>query len=104
MNWLSSIRRRISRSQAITTVLFSFLAVASKRQYQQSKAWITKRLAKRCSAPLAAVMTSSQHVYEIRPRKDKRGVDLISDAVGPLGSIVMKAVRICPVRRHLILV
>jgi hypothetical protein len=26
-------------------------------------------------------MTSSQHVYEIRPRKDKRGVDLISEAL-----------------------
>ena len=28
-------------------------------------------------------MTSSQHVYEVRPRprKDKRGVDLISDAL-----------------------
>jgi len=24
---------------------------------------------------------SSQHVYEIRPRKDKRGVNLISDAL-----------------------
>jgi len=23
-------------------------------------------------------MTSSQHVYEVRPRKDRRGVDLIS--------------------------
>ena len=29
-------------------------------------------------------MTSSQHVYEVRPRKDKRGVDLISDAL-PFG-------------------
>jgi hypothetical protein len=29
-------------------------------------------------------MTSSQHVYEIRPRKDKRGVDLTSDAL-PFG-------------------
>ncbi len=29
-------------------------------------------------------MISSQHVYEIRPRKDKRGVDLISDAL-PFG-------------------
>ena len=27
------------------------------------------------SQPLAAAMTSSQHVYEVRPRKDKRGVD-----------------------------
>src|SRR5436305_13870968 len=25
-------------------------------------------------------MTSSQHVYELRPRKDKRGIDLISEA------------------------
>jgi hypothetical protein len=24
-------------------------------------------------------MTSSQHVYEVRPRKDQRGFDLISD-------------------------
>jgi hypothetical protein len=26
-------------------------------------------------------MTSSQHVYEVRPRKDHRGIDLISDAL-----------------------
>ena len=26
-------------------------------------------------------VTSSRHVYEVRPRKDKRGVDLISDAL-----------------------
>jgi hypothetical protein len=26
-------------------------------------------------------MTSSQHVYEVRPRKDRRGVDFISDAL-----------------------
>ena len=26
-------------------------------------------------------MTRLQHVYDIRPRKDKRGVDLISDAL-----------------------
>jgi len=31
-------------------------------------------------------MNSSQHVYEIRPRKDKRGVDLISDAL-PFGRL-----------------
>ena len=29
-------------------------------------------------------MTSSQHVYEIRPRKDRRGFELISDRL-PLG-------------------
>ena len=38
----------------------------------------------RASQPLAAPMTSSQHVYEVRPRKDHRGVDLISDAL-PFG-------------------
>jgi hypothetical protein len=27
------------------------------------------------------MMTSSQHVYEVRPRKDRRGVDLIFDVL-----------------------
>ena len=31
-------------------------------------------------------MTNSQHVYEVRPRKDKRGFDLISDAL-PFGAL-----------------
>jgi hypothetical protein len=31
-------------------------------------------------------MTRSQHVYEIHPRKDHRGVDLISDAL-PFGGL-----------------
>jgi hypothetical protein len=31
-------------------------------------------------------MTSSQHVHEVRPRKDTRGVDLISDAL-PFGRL-----------------
>src|SRR5262245_12506150 len=31
-------------------------------------------------------MQSTLHVYEIRPRKDKRGVDLISDAL-PFGRL-----------------
>ena len=29
---------------------------------------------------------TSPHVYEVRPRKDKRGVDLISDAL-PFGAL-----------------
>jgi hypothetical protein len=34
-------------------------------------------------------MEAVKHVYEVRPRKDKRGVDLISDALpfGRLGQI-----------------
>ena len=31
-------------------------------------------------------MNGSAHVYEVRPRKDKRGVDLISDAL-PFGRL-----------------
>ncbi len=42
---------------------------------------ITISLTKPCSQPLAASMTSSRHVYEIRPRKDYRGVDLLSDVL-----------------------
>ena len=34
----------------------------------------------------ASVKMHSQHVYEVRPRKDKRGVDLISDAL-PFGAL-----------------
>jgi hypothetical protein len=39
-----------------------------------------------CSQPLVGVMTTSQHVYEVRPRRDHRGVDLISDAL-PFGRL-----------------
>ena len=34
----------------------------------------------------ATLATKNMHVYEIRPRKDKRGVDLISDAL-PFGRL-----------------
>ena len=34
----------------------------------------------------AGAMTSSQHVYEVRPRKDHRGVAPISDAL-PFGRL-----------------
>jgi len=43
-------------------------------------------LTNRWSQPLAGAMTCSQHIYEVRPRKDKRGVDLISDAL-PFGRL-----------------
>jgi hypothetical protein len=43
-------------------------------------------LTKRWSEPLAVVTTSLQHVYKVRPRKDPRGVDLISDAL-PVGRL-----------------
>jgi hypothetical protein len=31
-------------------------------------------------------MQSTNHIYEVRPREDKRGVDLISDAL-PFGRL-----------------
>ena len=34
-------------------------------------------------------ITSSQHVYEVRPRKDHRGVDLISDVL-PFGRALVR--------------
>jgi hypothetical protein len=33
---------------------------------------------------LAQTMSTSQHLYEIRPRKDRRGIDLIGERL-PLG-------------------
>ena len=48
--------------------------------------WLgTYYTASRYNQPLNVSMTSSQHVYEVRPRKDKRGFDLISDAL-PFGA------------------
>ena len=44
---------------------------------------------RRCNEPRPAPMTSSQHIYEVRPRKDKRGFDLISDAL-PFGRLVVR--------------
>jgi hypothetical protein len=38
-------------------------------------------------------MTNSQHVCEIRPRKDHRGVDLISDALPVWSAVVRRAKR-----------
>jgi hypothetical protein len=43
-------------------------------------------------------MASSQHVYEIRPRKDKRGVNLISDVLCG-GSQIVAELKEFPVRR-----
>jgi hypothetical protein len=34
----------------------------------------------------STLMQSTIHVYEVRPRKDKRGVDLVSDAL-PCGRL-----------------
>ncbi len=41
--------------------------------------------------PMPSRMTS-QHVYEVRPRKDKRGVDLISDVL-PFGRTVVRGAK-----------
>src|SRR5437870_2899869 len=47
---------------------------------------ISMLLTDRSSQRLAVAMISSQYVYEVRPRKDHRGVDLISDAL-PFGRL-----------------
>jgi hypothetical protein len=41
---------------------------------------------KRSSQSLLPCVIRSEHVYEVRARKDKRGVDLISDAL-PFGGL-----------------
>jgi hypothetical protein len=38
------------------------------------------------NAKRLVVMTISTHIYEVRPRRDKRGVDLISDVL-PFGRL-----------------
>ncbi len=38
-------------------------------------------------------MTSLQHLYEVRPRRDKRGFDLISDVLPFRAAVVWRAKR-----------
>jgi hypothetical protein len=45
-----------------------------------------KRSNKAMQQPLAGRDDCSRHAYEVRPRKDKRGVNLISDAL-PFGRL-----------------
>jgi hypothetical protein len=40
----------------------------------------------RTTTPLTFAMEAIKHVYEVRPRKDKHGVDLISDVL-PFGRL-----------------
>jgi hypothetical protein len=47
---------------------------------------LQRHVTNRWSQPLPAVMITAQHVYEIRPRKDHRGVNLISDEL-PFGRL-----------------
>src|SRR5262245_41485400 len=53
--------------------------------HQENDSQERVRCLKNCeSSPTRNQMTNSQHLYEVRPRKDKRGVGLISDAL-PFG-------------------
>ena len=65
---------------------FTELSPEIQEKYDyDSRAATAYGLTGRCSQPLAVAMTSSQR-YEVRPRKDHRGVDLISDAL-PFGRL-----------------
>ena len=63
-------RLRISKVGAISSYLCIGMCV-------QTLSW---------SRSLGPMVNSAQHVYEIRPRKDRRGVDLISDVL-PFGRL-----------------
>ena len=55
---------------------------------------VANLFARNMSTPPRDMITSSQNVYEVRPRKDHRGVDLISDALplpGPLHRIALES-------------
>jgi hypothetical protein len=59
------------------------------------------------------VRESEMHVYEVRPRKDKRGVDLISDPtilafarslhLPPVLSLINRLLLLCDIRRYSLL-
>ena len=47
---------------------------------------VANLFARNMSTPPRDMITSSQQIYEVRPRRNKRGVDLISDAL-PFGRL-----------------
>jgi hypothetical protein len=61
-------------------------AAISGMKYRSRDFIPDNHLTNRRSQPLTVAMTSSQHVYEVRPRKDHLGIDLISDAL-PFGRL-----------------
>jgi hypothetical protein len=67
------------RRRAITRPTFlRFVMQLVRNAFQEKKCW-SPMVFRFCKT-----MSSSQHVYEIRPRKDGRGLDLISERL-PLG-------------------
>jgi hypothetical protein len=69
-----------------SSIFLPLIASAQTPEFQITK--VTRNLIPTPQFAYAqrGTMTSSQHVYEIRPRNDKRGVDLISDAL-PFGRL-----------------
>src|SRR5580704_3163984 len=70
---------------SVKTSLFELIAAlqTSVAFSRMSKPGLTNRAG---ANRRVGLMTSSQHVYEVRPRKDRRGVGLISDAL-PFGRL-----------------
>ena len=65
--------------------------------------FLQKRINQLIANGWSGMMTRSQHVYEVRPRKDHRGVDLTSDVLGfsvrPISSIEYR-VHVLPFSLH----
>jgi len=59
-------------------------AISQKMNHSTRVAFCLFALHTQRQSDMNIAMTSSQHLYEVRPRKDRRGVDLISDAL-PFG-------------------
>src|SRR5262249_51546790 len=57
------------------------LEVSIIRKISRQRRMFTRRKACRGSISSTVEFVSIVHVYEVRPRKDRRGVDLISDAL-----------------------
>jgi hypothetical protein len=86
--------RRAERSEAALRIGISFFTVNQRIAIQgargQGKCSAIQyyfQMSDPAGQPTATdAMTSSQHLYKVRPRKDYRGVDLISDAL-PFGRL-----------------
>ena len=60
------------------TFAFTTIRLCMPRQFQRQRPNTARKIIKR--------VNGAAHVYEVRPRKDHRGVNLVSDAL-PFGAL-----------------
>ena len=80
------------RASAKTTISSSHVAKSSGVQWSSNRR--SRNRNRLTTTPRNKILNAIKYFYEVRPRKDKRGVDLISDAL-PFGRLWYDGPDVC---------